>query len=490
MRARWSPVALWVGVMCGVWGGAACGGDGGTAGPGDAAVMDVLLPDAGALDAVPVPDADSGRDGAGPEDVSATPEVTPDVGEVAGPDTVEPAETFDTMDAATELTGPDSSIDAEVVRVDAGPEVVQPTCITLAPGHTRHVVVSRPYSSTGGAATLWEVFPLLSDGTLGASRGTFDMGAAGRAFGGKVAFTADGALGVTVHDRGEVGVIAIDEDGGVEVVMPATDLGPYVDRVIVRGDDLYLLDSNWANNGGGVYHATLACDGTIGKVERLYPTKLVAGLVLVDTPGGVEHLVAAREAVTTTPGHLHRVAKVGETWTRLDGVDVFGDDEAILSALAVTPDQRYAVVGDNSAFSSSSNRVGVASLGPGGWGGPMSTKPALSPFNDPYDLVASPYNDAVLVVLGFANRVNVLSYAPSSATPFTNQGSPTYVVQAPQLPGDAVLVGGGHPDLVLVVENTALRRFRFNGDGTVSDLGRVIAGSGFLAIPGAIGVQP
>jgi hypothetical protein len=476
MRSRWWVVALPLVI--------GCGGNEGSGARVDADTgVDALFPDAGDVGDTVVPQPDGGEGDVG------------DVGDVVGPsevlDAVDVPDTSNAGDAGdldgaadTEVASPDVDAIAEVV--DTMPDTVGPTCIELAAAHTRHVVVSRPYSAAGTSSTLWQVYPLQGDATLGASRGTFDMGAAGRAFSGKVAFREDGAIGVTVHDRGEVGVFALDGDGKVTVLMAATDLGPYVDEVVVRGDEVYLVDSNWPNNGGGIYRANLGCDGTIGEVEFLYPTKLAAGLRFIDGmgAGGVEHLVAAREAVTTDLGHVHRVAYSDGAWRRVGGVDLFGDDEAIMSSLAVTEDGRYALVGDNSAFSGVPNRVGVAALSP------MGAKVALSPFDDPFDLVVSPYNDAVLVVLGFANRVNVVRYDADAATPFVNAGSPTYATQFPQLPADAMRVGGDHEDVVFVIENTAIRRFRFNGNGTVTDLGRVITGEGYLSIPGALGIQP
>jgi hypothetical protein len=105
-------------------------------------------------------------------------------------------------------------------------------------------------------------------------------------------------------------------------------------------------------------------------------------------------------------------------------------------------------------------------------------------------IVTSPYDDAVLVVSGFGDAVHVLSYHPDGEPPFVDDGEPIYVASRPALPGDAVLVGGAFPDLVLVAENQAIRRFRFAGGGAVTDLGRTAVGDSFEAIPGALGVQP
>ena len=421
-------------------------------------------------------------------DIDVTAPDTSDTADTGTADTDVDTSTTDTDIADTsepdtdtaDTTQPDTSDTADTSE----PDTVKPTCVTLPVGHTRHIVVSRPYDEHGDPSTHWETYPLRTDATLGPRTASFSLGAAGRAVGGKVAFTEDGALALAAHDRGEVSVFAIDGDGGVKVIQPATDLGPYVGSIVVRGDDVFLVDSNWQNNGGGIYHSKLACDGALSTPTLLYPTKLAYGLTLLDTANGLEHLVMAREAVDTTSGYVHRVLLRGSTWTRAASVDVFGDADAITPAMAVTPDGRYVVVADHSEFSGVPNRIGIASLDP------MDTRQVLTPFDDPYDLVASPHNDAVLAVLGYANRVTVLKYDADAANPFTNAGYPTFSGQVPQLPSDAVRLHGDHEDIVYVVENTALRVFRFNGDGTVTDLGRQLFGSGLTSIPGAIGAQP
>ncbi len=463
----------------------ACG-DGASSSTDTSAALDAV-----AFDITPV-DGRGGADSAAPDGTSADVPAA----DVAGPDITEPSDTA--TDTAPDLSQPDAVAPSDVAS-DTVPDTVADTgsdvgpgdgCLSLPGGHRRHLVVSRPYSEAGTAATLWEVFPLEADGTAGPSGGLFDMGPAGRAFSGRVTFRPDGALGITVHDRGEVGLIAIGEDGKVDVVMEATDVGPWVDAVALDGEDLYLVDGNWANNGGGVYRARLGCDGTLGEPALLYPTKLARGLVVVRTGAGLAHLVAAREAVDTTPGHLHRVVGSGGLYTRAAGVSVFPDDEAIVSDFAITANGRHALLGDNSAFSAVDNRVGVAVIGPPPLSGDLVPLAPLSPVDDPVSLVPSPYDDAVLAVLGYPNAVTVLRYSPDAATPFVDAGEPAYVTQAPQLPADAVLAGGGLGPIVYVVENTAVRRFRFNGNGTVTDLGRIIEDNGYTSIPGAIGVQP
>lgn len=423
----------------------------------DTIVPDTIVPDTTAPDTT-VPD-------------TTVPDTTP--ADTTTPDTT-PADTTPPDTSPTDTAPADT---ADTAPTDTGPG---PTCLTLSPTHRRHVVVARPYAEPDGAQSpRWQVLPLGDDGALGKVASDFTMG---RAHSGRVAFRADGALGVSHHDDGTIGVFALDESGRATVIEPSLDPGAYVDEVHVMGDHLLLVDGNWAENGGGIYRAELACDGSVGPAVRLYPTKLAASLHL----DGPRHLVAAKEAVTTTHGTLHLVAPSGSAWTRVSGTDLFDGEDDILSALAITHDGRFALVGDNSFFSGVDNRVGVAALGEG----TLTAVDVLTPLLDPMAIVASPHDDAILVVSGYGDAVRVLSYDRDRDPPFIDMGEPDYVTSPPALPADAVLVGGAFLDLVLVVENQAIRRFRFDGDGGVTDLGPTAIGDSYDAIPGAIGVQP
>lgn len=457
----------------------ACGDDG--ASSPDSTLPEVDVPTV----EVDVPDTTSEVD-------TTVPDVTADTSVDTTGDTATDSTVADTNDTTISDTTADTIADTTdtsttdtTVADTSTTDTIKPNCIELPASHTRHIVLSRPYTEEGLASLTWEVYPLRADATLGPRTTTFELGAAGRAVGGKVAFSEDGALAMAAHDRGEVSVFAVTADGEVVVTQPATDLGPYVGAIEIHGDDVFLVDGNWQNNGGGIYHTRLACDGTLGPVSLLYATKNAYGVKVRGGLGALEHLVMAREAVDDTSGYVHRIAQAGPNWTRLGGVNVFGDDDGITSAMVVTPDWRYVLVADNSEFSGVPNRIGVATIDP------MANRQLLSPLDDPYDMVMSPYGNAVLVVLGYANRVTVLSYdAQNTTTPFAVRGMPTFTTQVPQLPSDAVALYGDHDDIVYVVENTALRVFRFEANGTVTDLGRQIEGSGLTSIPGAIGAQP
>ena len=107
-------------------------------------------------------------------------------------------------------------------------------------------------------------------------------------------------------------------------------------------------------------------------------------------------------------------------------------------------------------------------------------------------LVASPFDNAALVVSGYDDAILGLDYDPSNASaPFTLRGPITYTGAKPQLPGAAVLVTrGALRGRVYVSENLGVRQVRFDSDGNIADLGRYPLGSGYAAIAGAIGVTP
>jgi hypothetical protein len=116
----------------------------------------------------------------------------------------------------------------------------------------------------------------------------------------------------------------------------------------------------------------------------------------------------------------------------------------------------------------------------------------LTPLEDPYAIVTSPYDDAALVVSGFGNDLHLLSYDPDDGTtPFVDNGPPTYQGGAPQLPGKAVMIERG--DLtgrVLLTEYNGVRQVTFRQGGTIVDHGLTTFGGGTESNVGAIGVQP
>lgn len=351
---------------------------------------------------------------------------------------------------------------------------------------TRYVVISHPYDAEGGEAADYEVFALSPEGELVSTGRTFTMR---RAFLGEIVFTPDGEIGLVAHDDGTVGVFRLAPDGAPEVIHEALAGEVYASSVVMdpSGERAYVLDTEWRVHGGGIYEVTIGCDGRVVEEGLVAAGQMVASLLWL---GGGRALAVADDILESTSSDEAHLLSWGDDPVVLDGVDAFGDDEAIVSAAALTADGRYALIGDANAFSGIPNRVALVEVLEDGSG--LSATGVLSPLEDPIGIVASPFDDAVLVVSGFGNALWALSYDPGAVDePLVVAGELDYAGPRPQLPAGAVLVSRGSlSGLVLVAENTAIRRVRFQGDGSIADLGPTSTGEGFGAVVGAIGVQP
>ncbi len=349
----------------------------------------------------------------------------------------------------------------------------------------RLVMVSYPYGASGAQARAWGVFTLSRDGELRDTGTRVDMG---RGYDGHVAFTPDGSVGMVAQDDGSLGVFEALGADEVRVVHERLE-GPFYASAVVSdptGEWAFIVDGNWAENGGGLYRASIDCDtGELGPAERVVEAKLPAWYgTLHHDPGRA--LLVGREAGGASAGEDAFLLEAGELPSLLGGADLFGDDEAIFAGVALSFDDATLLVGDNAGFSSVPNRIAVAAVGEGGLE-PLQILPAV---DDPVDIVASPYNDKALVLSGFSDALFELDYQPGAAEPYTLRGEPAYVGAGPALPTAAAMVSRGPlKGLVLITENQGVRRVRF-GPGEVQDLGLGSFGSGLDFIPGAIGVQP
>ncbi|MFO0761325.1 MAG: hypothetical protein U0359_32910 [Byssovorax sp.] len=351
----------------------------------------------------------------------------------------------------------------------------------------RKLIVSHPYDPDGNPAPLWEVFDLPSNGQLAKTGKTFTMG---KAFHDTITFTPDGKVGIAVQDDGSLGVFRVEDSGDITVVHQAFEGSFYADSIVIDpdGNHAIVLDGNWQNNGGGLYRITIGCDGTLTDEGQIAPSKNAYGMVrLASNP---DHAVlAAPEVLDSTPANnAHLLDLSGPSPVLLGGAPAFPDKEAIVSSVARTPDDLFVLIADYSEFASVPNRIAVVGVGPNGLA-PVQT---LSPLNDPFAVVTSPYGNAAIVVSGYGNAILRLAYDPtSSAAPFTNKGPIPYNGKKPALPGSAVLVErGALRGHVYVAEDVGVRQVRFEPDGNVTDLGAFILGPGLETIVGAIGVQP
>ena len=344
----------------------------------------------------------------------------------------------------------------------------------------RFVVVSHPYTSSAAPASVWEVLSLATDGTLSQTGTTFEMG---RATEGRVHFTPDGLVGVVVQEDGDLGVFTLDEAGQPTVVHTSFTGEFYAGAVVMgpEGDRIWVLDTNWRENGGGITELTLHCDGHLSSEYFLTASKLPYAMAPV---GDGTWLLAAVDVDDSPPGDDGHLLTLEGGAERVDGLDVFGDDDGIYTFAAVSPDGRLGLIGDNNLFSGTGNRIGVADLGQ------MVARPTLE-LEDPVDLAFSPSGATALAVSGYGDALFELAVDPSLSTPVRVVKQVAYVGGRPQLPSTAAaLTAGELTGTVLVSENTAVRRLVFPASGGIVDKGPFSFGSGYTAIVGAMGVQP
>lgn len=382
--------------------------------------------------------------------------------------------------SACPVTGDD---DVDVPALDDDDDAPWQGCRAEPPpaDRDRVVLVSHPFAPGGG--TEWAVLSLSVAGEL---EDTGQRLEAGNAPWGEVVFTPDGAIALAANDNGTISVFSV-EDGEVSVVEAGIS-GFYASRVVVEpgGEVAWVVDGNWANNGGGLYRVPIDCDAPLlGTPERVVESKLAADLLL-DPARDDRGMLVALEVEGTATGDDAALLPWPPGDAPGTGADAFGDDEAWVADATLTQDGRFALLGDNSAFSGIPNRVAVIELAEGG----LLPGPVLPDVYDPVALVASPFNDAVLVVSGYGDAIFAIAYDAGLGT-FEDLGEPDYEGASPQLPGAASVVSrGALAGLILVAENQGVRGMRFDGQGGVLDLGLLVEGDGNVAITGALGVAP
>jgi hypothetical protein len=177
----------------------------------------------------------------------------------------------------------------------------------------------------------------------------------------------------------------------------------------------------------------------------------------------------------------------------LSSVPLLGTD-SIVSDMAVTPDGRYALFTDNGLFST--HGVGVAALSVGAVS-LLSSQPYLTLDGmDPALIVASPHGNALLVGTaggGSNDGVRRITYDDANPTaPFADSGNVAYAHGRPGIPTVGVVVTRGSLiGTAIIKEYDGLRVFRFNADGTVTDVAEVPSREADLgALIDGLGLQP
>lgn len=348
---------------------------------------------------------------------------------------------------------------------DTGEPVTYDGCrATPAPDGDRVVVVSLPYGPGGRQANAYARLSLSAEGELSDAGERFEMG---RAYSGEIVFTPDGSLGIAVQDDGSLGIFLADGT----VIDPAFG-DVYASKVVMdpTGEVAWVVDGNWANNGGGVYRVPLDCEtGAPGTPERIIEAKLPADLLLRDDMA----VLVGLEVPGSAEGDDAALLGWGESPTFVAGVDAFGDDEAIVTDAYWALDEHYLFIADYSEFSGVPTRVAV-----------VDTRDQLEPYavidvEDPVALV--PAGDLVLVLSGYGDAVYAIDADGGTSARWVSQS---------ELPGGGASITRGNLDgLVLVAEVSGVRTLRVTGSD-VSDEGVFSLGSSYEGITGAVGVQP
>jgi hypothetical protein len=350
----------------------------------------------------------------------------------------------------------------------------------------RKVVISLPYDEKAQKVGNYEVFTLSASGELRRPQVKFKMGIG---MFGEIIFTPDGEVGLVALENGTIGVFRFDSEGKVHVVHEAFKGKFYASSLAMdpSGKRAYVVDVNWRNNGGGIYSVGIGCDGTLTDEGQLAPSKLARAMLLFGNTTPQMGLVAARDILSSPANTNVHLLDMSAVPALIDSVDAFGDDEAIISAAAITLDGRFGLFGDNNIFSGIPNRVAIAEI----TNRKLQAHRVISPIKDPAAIVASVYNNAIMIASGEGNAIYNMSYNPSASTPFGTPVAVTYKGPSPKLPGAAhQILRGSLTGRVLISENVGIRQLQFEQSGQLTDLGSFDLGSGYTSIVGVIGVQP
>lgn len=398
--------------------------------------------------------------------------------------------TADTDGSIDTATDPDTTVE------DTAADTVAPDAVSILDGcgrairgadDPRVVVFARPYEDSAAKASTFGTGVLAADGTLTLNEETFDLG---RATTGTFAFARDGAVAAIHQEDGSVGIIRID-DGVVTPVTSYTGEALYASGVAEdpTGNGVYILDVNWPNNGGGLFHLSLACDGTPSDERLVIQSKNLRAMAWIDRSAGIALVDSVDFLGGDVIGDVHRLAvSSSQVGTTLESLNAF-DADPIVTAIAVTPSSvggnRLALVSENSAFSGVPNRVVAVRLPDSGE--PMTVAQTLRGISDPFNMVLSPDGKTAMILSGDGgNRLIPVALDPSADNPLV-EGVPL----ASPLPGDAVVIArGALTGHVIVTQVTGLRQVAFAPDGSLVDLGLVEISQTLSGLPGALGVQP
>jgi hypothetical protein len=375
---------------------------------------------------------------------------------------------------------PDAGRSDAVAPTDAA--TACPRVLAPADG-VRAVVVSHPFAADGKKDKRFELMSIASDGTLRTKIAAFEMG---YAFDRHVVFTPDGRVGMVAQDDGSVGVFEVTADASgptqVRVLQAAFREGFSAGKIAINaaGDKAYILDNQTANNGGGIYEATIGCDGSLRNTRKITEAQAVGAMAWI---GEGKLIASAGSAFGETMTDTHVVDLRGVAPVLQGKLRLFSE-QTIASSIATSPDGQVAIVACGNGFAGG-NQVAVLGYG----NGELSKKSVLM-IESPQVVVASPFGNAFMVGAADPDNLFALRYdAANPQDPVTNKGVVSYKFPKPMLPSLAVVVDRGTlKGRILVGENTAIRQLQFTVEGAVVDTARTVLPDGTEEIVGAIGV--
>ena len=312
---------------------------------------------------------------------------------------------------------------------------------------------STPYDTEGLPSELWRVAEVQGNDLV-----LFDELELGRSTRGELRFS--GNYGIVALDNGTVSTIDVS-DGGTQLLEVQKDLGVYASAVWPAGGGTVLIvDENWPENGGGLYRCELDVNLELTEPELLVSSKNGFDI----RPYGPGWIYAARE-VDGQSGQIHFLNRDGELER---SVEMFGDDEAIFSALSLSGGSVY--LADNAEFSSGPNRVARYHL--------ESEEVDQIQVLDPVALIEGKFAGELLVVSGYGNAIYLWGQQLQEIA---------YEGDSPQLPTSAVRnLNSAGEGKIYITENQGIRAVSAAG----KDAGLVLNGSGTDWISGALGITP
>ncbi len=401
------------------------------------------------------------------------------------------------MSIEEDMTAPSMDMETE----DMAPDMSIPNKCRRAPEleDTRAIVAARPYLDDGSPGTSYEVFTLDLQGVVMSTGRDFDMG---RAIDGKIHFTPDGEVGVVRQEDGSLGIFKLDANHNVTVIDPGyvglqAKVNPsqarYFSTVTMLRDGSGLIATNgsWRNVGGSVWYIPLDCvTGLPGQEVQIAESKLARHVQQLHGNDG-QLVVASHDILAPMvreDAHLLDI-HAPTMPTLLGSARIFMDDDATMTAMAISENDKHVLLGDSNLFGgpTTNHRVGVFEITPNG----LIARNIISDILDPADIVVSPHHNAAIVSSFEGNKLVVLDYEPNNVTtPFTPNGE-VRTTNATLLPSTMVMVRRGALNgVVVVAENTGIRTLQFMPSGDVLELHQANFGQDLSDIIGAIGVQP